>query len=513
MRNKNVSQIKIGAMISYIALALNIILGLIYTPWLKDTIGIDNHGLYTLATSLISIFMLDFGLGSAVSRFVSKYRAEGNQEKANNIIGVIYKLYFAIDAIIVIVLFVVYFFVDSVYKGLTIEQIEQFKILYLIVAGFNVISFPFSPLNGVLNAYEKFIQLKVCDLVSKITTVGFAVIALYFSSNVVWVVFSNAISGLLVILIKFIIVKTSVPLKVNFKSGEKSLYKSLFTFTAWMTVVAIMQRFTHSFAPSILGITANAKEIGLYSPAVAIEGYFYTIATAVNGLFLPRISKYIADKKEENISDLMIKVGKYQLLLLGLIFTGFVCVGGDFMVTWMNGSEYQKSYYCAMIILFPTLISATQQIAGTTVIAKKMVKYNAICMMVTGVLGLGLSFALSIYIGALGVCIGTAFTAISNIIFMNFVYHKKVGINMLNFYKKCYFRAIPCFAITIILGLLLSSLIPFYGWWGIAIKGCVVVAIFAIVFFLLYFKRTEKKKIFDFVKQSLVKFKKGKQDE
>ena len=143
MKKGKVSQIKLGAIISYIALILNIGLGLVYTPWMKDVIGIDNHGLYTLATSLISIFMLDFGLGSAVSRFVSKYRAEGNQEKVNNIIGIIYKLYFAIDIIIVAVLAVIYFLIGVIYRGLSADQIEQFKILYLIVAGFNIISFPF----------------------------------------------------------------------------------------------------------------------------------------------------------------------------------------------------------------------------------------------------------------------------------------------------------------------------------------------------------------------------------
>lgn len=500
---KRVSQIKLGAIISYVALALNIILGLIYTPWMKDKIGIDNHGLYTLATSLISIFMLDFGLGSAISRYVSKYRAEGNLEKANNIIGVIYKLYFAIDGIIVAVLFTLYFFIGSIYQGLTPEQIEQFKVLYLIVAGFNVISFPFSPLNGILNAYEKFIQLKICDLISKVTTVLFVVIALCFSSSVVWVVMANAISGILVIAIKWIIVKTSVPAKPNFKAGGKELYKTLLSFTVWTTIVSIMQRFTHSFAPSVLGITADAVEIGLYTPAVVIEGYYYTIATAVNGLFLPRVSKYIADKKEENIASLMIKVGKYQLLVLGLIYVGFVCVGKSFMVEWMNGSEYEKSYYCAMIILFPTLITSTQQIANTTVIAKKLVKYNALCMLVTGTLGLGISFLLSYYIGALGVCIGTAFTAIANAIFMNFVYHKKAGINMINFYKKCYLRAIPCFVLTIALGLVCSHYINIEGWLGIIIEGVIVVALFIIVFFFIYFTREEKKKAFSYMKRFL----------
>ena len=498
---KKTSQIKLGAIISYLALGLNIALGLIYTPWMKDKIGLDNWGLYTLATSLISFFMLDFGLGSAVSRFVAKYRAEGKQDKVDSIIGLIYKLYIAIDVVVVVVLTVIFFFIGAIYKELTPEQVEQFKVLYIIVAGFNVISFPFSPLNGILNAYEKFIQLKLCDLISKVSTVVFVVIALLLSPNVMWVVLANAVSGIMVIIIKLIIVKAKVPIKANFKASGKDLYKTLFSFTLWTTIVAIMQRFTHSFAPSILGMTTGATEIGLYSPAVTIEGYFYSIAIAVNGLFLPRVSKFIADKEEHKISDLMIKVGRYQLIVMGLIFTGFVCIGKDFMIEWMNGSEFEKSYYCALLILFPTLISTTMQIANTTVIAKKMVHYNAICMMVTGMLGLVLSYVLSIYIGALGVCIGTAFSALSNTVFMNFIYHKKLGINMFDFYKKCYLRSIPCFMITIALSIFINQYIEIGGWIGIIIKGIIVVSIFAVSFFTLYFTKEEKKTTFSKIKK------------
>lgn len=494
MKKVNPDQIKMGAVISYLALGLNIALGLLYTPWMKDKIGIDNHGLYTLAISLISIFMLDFGLGSAVSRFVSKYRAEGRQDKVDEILGLIFKLYLGIDVVVVFVLSVIYFFLGVIYKGLTQDQIELFKTLYIIVAGFNIISFPFSPLNGILNAYEKFIQLKVCDLISKISTVLFVVIALCFSSSVVWVVTANTLGGLLTIAVKQYIVRKNVPIKPNFKAGNKELYKSLFSFTVWTTIISVMQRFTHSFAPSVLGITTNATEIGLYTPAVVIEGYFYSIASAVNGLFLPKVSKYIADKKEENISNLMIKVGRYQLVFLSLIFVGFVCVGKEFMTTWMRGTEYSKSYYCAILILLPTLISATQQIANTTVIAKKLVKYHALCMIVTGTTGLALSYILSMYIGALGVCIGTAVTSLINIVYMNFIYKNKAGVNMITFYKKCYLRAVPCYILTIFLGLLSSKLIYTTGWGGVIIKGIVTVVIYGVVFGIIYFTKDEKRK-------------------
>ena len=500
MANLKLNQVKTGALISYFALGINVITGLLYTPWMVRQIGQSNYGLYTLATSLITIFMLDFGLGSAVSRFVSKYRAEGNQDAINSIIGVIYKLYIAIDIVILFILIGVYFFLDVIYVKLTPAELEQFRTLYLMVAAFNLISFPLSPLNGLLNAYEKFIQLKICDLLHKLFTVGLVVLALSVSTSVTMVVAANVASGLITLLLKFIIVKQKVPVRVNFKAGGKELYKSLFGFTAWTAVTGLMQRFTHSFAPSVLGMTASAVEIAIYSPAVVLEGYYYTIAIAVNGLFLPRVSRFIAENKEEEILKLMIKVGKYQIVVLGLIFIGFLCVGKDFMTLWM-GPDYAKTYYCALIILFPTLISSTQQIANTTVIAKNLVKYQAKCMTITGVIGLVISYVLSMFVGSLGVCIGTAVTALTNMVYMNTIYYRKAGINVFEFYKRVYFRAVPCYVIVAILGLIVTRFITVSGWTGLILKGAAVVVIYLIIFAFLYLSKQDIKSILNKIKQ------------
>ena len=80
-------QIKLGAMLSYFTIAFNIVAGLIYTPWMITQIGQSNYGLYTLATSLITMFLVDFGMSAAVTRFVAKYNAEKDQEKVNNFLG------------------------------------------------------------------------------------------------------------------------------------------------------------------------------------------------------------------------------------------------------------------------------------------------------------------------------------------------------------------------------------------------------------------------------------------
>lgn len=494
MKKLKLSQLKMGALISYFTMGFNIIAGLVYTPWMVDKIGQANYGLYTLANSLIAIFMLDFGLSSAVARFVSKYRAEGRQQDVNDIMGIIYKLYIIIDAVILVVLTVVFFFVGDIYK-LTPNELETFKKLYIIVAAYQLIAFPLSPVDGILNAYEKFSSLKFCNLLYRILSVVAVVGVLFFSNSVVIVILATVLSHLVTVLAKFSIVKTTVPLRVNFKASGKENYKKLFSFTVWTTIINIMQRFTHSFAPSVLGITSGALEIGLYAPAVTLEGYFYTLGMAINGMFLPRVSRFIADKEENKILDLMVKVGRYQSVVLGLVYIGFLCIGKEFMQLWM-GEEYTKSYYLALIILLPTLISATQQIAKTTVIAKKLIKYQAIGMIFTGTLGLLASYLMSLKIGALGVCLGTALTSIANISFMNVIYKKKAGINVFTFYKKCYLKLIPCYVISIIVGFTIVKLIPFFGWKWLILKAFLVAVTFFVIIFLFYMTKDEKKGIY-----------------
>ena len=69
------NQLKKGAIISYIGIFLNIAAGLIYIPWMVRQIGISDYGLFSLILAFLSYFLMDFGLGVAISRFVVNARA------------------------------------------------------------------------------------------------------------------------------------------------------------------------------------------------------------------------------------------------------------------------------------------------------------------------------------------------------------------------------------------------------------------------------------------------------
>lgn len=484
-----------GAMISYIAIIFNVVLGLLYTPWMVGKIGQSSYALYTIANSVISIFMIDFGLSAAVSRFVAKYRAENEDSKSNKLLGSVTILYILIDILIFIILMVIYLNIATIYKGLSFDELKVLKRLFVIVAIYSLLAFPFTPLGGIITAYEKFIHLKLCDFIYKILTVVFVIIALLHDYGVEAVVLASVFSGICAIILKLFIIYKKTPVRYCFTWVDKKLLKSIFTFSVWMTVSSIAQRCVFNIAPSVLAYTSSSKEVALFAPANTLEGYFYMIAAAVNGMFLAKISKLIADSKEHEIVNLMINVGKYQTILMGFILVGFICVGEDFMRLWM-GVEYVGSWPCAILLFIPDILLFSQQIANTTAIAQNKVKKISLAYVAMAFVCIALSLVLSKWIGALGSCVAIMLGYIALFIISNVVYYKELNIDVFLFYKKVYMPFVfPCIGSVFLGYWLCNYVITIDGWSGLFVKGIMISAIYILAIISFMFNSNERSKI------------------
>ena len=494
-------QIKIGAVLSYISIAVNIIAGLIYTPWMVNQIGKSHYGLYTLANSLISLFLVDFGLSSATARFVSKYKAEGNQEKVDNFLGVIYKLYLVIDAIIFTILLVVFFLIDIIYVKLTPQEIYEFKIVFIIAASFAVFNFPFVTQNGILTAYEKFVPLKLADIIYRFLLVGLTVVALLLGYGLYALVAVHAIAGLAIILYKFIVLKKLTPVKVNFKYSDKTLYKEIFGFSVWTTVTLLAQRLIFNITPTILGITADTSAIAIFGVITVIEGYTYTITTAINGMFMPKISKdYVVASNGDmvefgkRVQPLFEKVGRFQYVLNGLIVVGFALVGNLFIDLWM-GPGYQQAYIGILLVIVPGLFFNSLQIANTSLVVANKVKLKAYIMTITGIINVILSFILSIFFGVIGACISICIAYFIRAILTNVVSWKVLKLNVLSFIKSCYIKMAIPMILTLVAGVLLNIIFTRSDMIALFIKIIIVFIIYLICVYLLALGKQEKQSV------------------
>ena len=505
--NKNIFY---GTIIGYINLALSIIAGLVFIPWIVSSIGSDNYGLYTLSNSLITLFLFDFGMSTTINTFLSRLRAKGDEEGIKHFLSVTYKLYFIIDLVLLLIFISLFFCVDYIYVGLTIEQRASFKIVFLITAVFNLISFPASSFNGVLQAYEQFGLLKIIEMLNRILYISLSALCLFLNLGLFALVTANCISGLICISLKLIFIKYKLKVKTNFKIKiTKDYLSSVLLFSLWAAIYALASRFVFNIMPSILGIVSDADNITLFSVGASLEGYVYSFSAIMNGFFLPRIARIKEKNKDDpinckkEIEQLAIKIGKIQLMIIGLIIVGFFSIGRQFINWWMrNRTDFSVTYYGTLLIVLTQIIFVPELIFYTQMFMEKStIKKLAICSLIKACINIVLSFIFGYFYGAFGAFLSIFIARLFEVVYQNILYKKYLKANLGLFFKKVFLKAAIVIAVSALFGLFVRNTVLLQTSFSSLLKATMLIIIFYTTFFISILDKTDREFMVSLIKR------------
>lgn len=499
MKGSSRRKIGIGALMSYLAIAIDVICGLIYTPWLIGKIGQSNYGLYTLAISLINLFLIDFGISAAVTRFISKCEAEGDRTKANEYTSVFATVYLTIDIFISFALIIAYFFLEQIYVSLTPKEFEVFRIIYVICACSSIIIFPFTALtNGVLNSYELFGYEKACRIVQKVLPVIIIFFLFTLGSNSIYLLVTiNSFSQITAIIIKLVLIIKKTPINIKYKIGNFDLLRTLISFSVWTAITGISDQLLNNAQASILGMVSGTTMIAIYGIAAVIEGYIYTITTALNGMFLPHITRLVVNNKTEEWETLVVNVGRVLFAFCGLIFVGFLCVGKQFLYIWLD-SSYDMAYYCIVIMTIPALIIRPFQAVNTTMIVRGYVKPIALIDIIVAIVDIFAAFFLAKLYGAIGSALAISFCMSFGGVIKIITFRKCLKNDLMRLFKKCYLNIGIPILICSFLAFFIKSCIS-VSVKGVLFGGTLITCIYMGLFFCLCLTNSEKNGIKSFL--------------
>jgi len=495
LQNKGIrGQARSIAIVSYGTVVFNAVAGFLYTPWIIRSIGKQQYGLYTLAISFVSMFLLDFGLGSAVSRYLSRYLVEGNNEQANRFVGLVSRLYIIISGSISVVLLVCFLLIEVLFTSLLPTEIPVFRNLFLIVSFYSVVAFPFTTLNGIMISTGKYLALKSCMLAQRVLLVVLIVLSLFLNLGVYALVMANAISTLFGVLLKLFVVRKETTVQPDFRYKNRAQVKELFGFSMWMTVVQISQRFIFAITPSILAVTSGSEAIAYFGVAATIEGYVYSFAEALDGLFIPTITNYqLGNDSSKQTTDLMIKFGRIQLYVIALILIGFISIGRDFINLWI-GEGFQDVYFMAVLLVAPSFLYLPVSVGRTAIVVAGKVKQQAIAYIFMALINVILCFILSVPLGALGASIGVFIAYLIRTLLMLWIMKHHLNLDLRLFYRKTYHVLCPLFLLALILAIVVTRFRVFSGWLGIIINICLITTIFG--FLVIFFGFDDFERIF-----------------
>lgn len=433
------NQLKAGAFLNYIILGLNALVGIAYTPFMLRMMGKSEYGLYALAASVIAyLSMLDLGFGNAVIRYTAKFRAEGKQEEQYAMFGMFTVLYGIIGIVALIAGCILYFNLDLIFgQSLTAMELARAKTIVMLMVINLALTFPLSIYGAIITAYEDFVFLRIVQILRILLNTGVMIVLLSYGYRAVAMVVVQTVFNLSTLILNAFYCKKHIKVKLVFGKTDKHLLREIAIYSFWIFLNAIMDRIYWSTGQFVLGAVVGTAAVAVFAVAIQLEGMYMMFSTAIVGVFLPRVTAMVSkSNNQKEISDLFIKTGRIQYIIMAFILSGFIVFGRQFIQYWA-GNGYGDAYIIALLFFVPLTVPLIQNLGITILQARNQMRFRSEVYVVIALVSLGFQIPLAKYYGGIGCAIAISAALVAGqIIVMNIYYHKKQGLDIVAFWKE-----------------------------------------------------------------------------
>ena len=484
-----VNQLKAGVVLNYVVIFLNTVVGLLYTPYMLRMMGQSEYGLYSLIASVIAyLTVLDLGFGNAIVRYTAKFRAEKKTEEQYEMFGMFFLLYLVIGIIAFGIGLGLYFNVDTLFGNtMTSVELGRARIMMLLLVANLAFTFPMSIWGSIIQAYEDFVFQKSLNIIRIILNTAVMICLLHFGYKAVAMVVVQTIFNVLTLVVNFIYCrrKLNIHIYFRFKHFHWGFLKEVAIYSFWIFLNAIIDRVYWSTGQFVLGAMVGTAAVAVFAIAIQLEGMYMQFSTAISSVFLPKVTAMVAtNRSRKEISDLFIRTGRIQYIVLAYILSGFIIFGRQFIELWA-GAGYSDAYIISLLFFIPLTVPLIQNLGITILQARNEMKFRSVLYIIIALASLAMPMLLTGYFGGIGCAMGVSGAlVVGQILIMNVYYRRRQDLDIKTFWKEISKMSI------IPIVLIFSSMLVIRHFfaldsWGKLILG---IAAFSLVYIPLFFR-------------------------
>lgn len=484
-----VNQLKAGVVLNYVVIFLNTVVGLLYTPYMLRMMGQSEYGLYSLVASVIAyLTVLDLGFGNAIVRYTAKFRAEKKTEEQYEMFGMFFLLYLVIGIVAFGIGLGLYFNVDTLFGNtMTAVELGRARIMMFLLVANLAFTFPMSIWGSIIQAYEDFVFQKSLNIIRIILNTVVMICLLHFGYKAVAMVVVQTIFNVLTLVVNFIYCrrKLNIHIYFRFKHFHWGFLKEVALYSFWIFLNAIIDRVYWSTGQFVLGAMVGTAAVAVFAIAIQLEGMYMQFSTAISSVFLPKVTAMVAtNRSRKEISDLFIRTGRIQYIVLAYILSGFIIFGRQFIELWA-GAGYSDAYMISLLFFIPLTVPLIQNLGITILQARNEMKFRSVLYIIIALVSLAMQIVLTSHFGGIGCAMGVSGAlVVGQILIMNVYYRRRQDLDTMTFWKEISKMSI------IPIVLIISSMLVIRHFfaldsWGKLILG---IAAFSSVYIPLFFR-------------------------
>ena len=387
------------------------LLMLIVTPYFIHKLGAEQYGIWMLVNSImVSIGVVNLGIGDAAIKFVSKYNALNSRKDISRITNAGFLLTILLFILIVTIGLVV----ALILKGsnpfnlseILVPLAERAIILGSVLFGLKQLEqFTLSIFRG----FERYDTASIISMFSKFLLLFTQYIIVFLGYTIVEIFAGSVIAASIINISELIIIKKRIHFISFFPRLNKSTLKEIFSFSTWSWMQSVLSIIVSQVDKFVVITLAGPAFLAYYSLASTIGSQIHSVFTAAVSWLFPKISsKY---ERNEDISKLYYKM-QFLVIIGGILVISLLLLFGDvlFMI-WLGSETYNNSILLIRIFLFYIFINLLSIIPHFTLLGANRIKVYTYFVFISVIFTIGFMILSFYTVGIIGLVYGKMFAA------------------------------------------------------------------------------------------------------
>jgi len=339
---------------------VEVIAGIILMPFLINTLGTTQYGIWIIIFSFISyISLLTLGLSSATQRAIAEALGKNDKEGVNRVITNSLIIFTFIGGVILVVTIFLAFLGQLFFDNTANQSTYQWVIL---IVGLKIaLTVPVSVYMGILQANMRLDIQSNIELIGVFCRFTLIIIIVPQSAHLItlaWIIFFVDLFTKFGIILITKIKYPEIVAKRNLY--EKEVIAELFGFGFFSTITWIAERIRGSAHNLIIAKLLGAAIVPLFSVPFMLTVYASQFFTPIINTFTPLMIIKKSEQDVEGMHKTLSVVRDLSLFSTFLVAIG-IAIFGFGLFQLLLGPEFLESYKYLVIISVSLVLITSQQ--------------------------------------------------------------------------------------------------------------------------------------------------------
>jgi O-antigen/teichoic acid export membrane protein len=419
-------------------------------PFLTRALPLEKYGAWVLVLQLSAyVGYLEFGIQTAVGRFVAHAKERSDLEHRNKIVSTSFALLTAAGLLALVLIALLIGTLARFFREMPVGLYPDVRIALALVGGSLAIGLPASVFSGIFVGFQRYDILAAIVGGSRVFSAILMVVAARHGGDIPTMALSVAFVNLAsYVLLWFTCRRYAPDVRLSPRWVSREAARELIGYCASLTVWSFAMLLITGLDLILVG-AFDFQKVAFYAVAASLVTFVAGLQHYVFSATIPSSAVLHARGDSVRLGRMVIDGTRYGMLLLLLTGLPFLLAAKPLLRIWVGPIYAANAAILLKILVAANLVRLTLMPYATTLVGTGQQRLVILTPVLEAVTNLSISALAGYYWGALGVAVGTlcgAFVAFGGNVFYNMPRTTDIRFSIREYVVGSLLRPILCVA-------------------------------------------------------------------